>query len=536
MPTLAVWADLKVPDILRSVPGVLVRAGAREAVDDVLYDASDLRLLRSGVQVRGGDDAWHVWVAPSPWWHADVGDDVVLHAEPIVDGRPPDAVAGVLRGAPLSAAVTVRDRRRSWDVVLRPPPSPAPEPDVVPERSDVADDPDSVAEAAVAVAVPVSVSAPVAAPEPRRATVVLEDLALLTGRRVSARRTLVHIDGDAGLVGQLVARFESAGAEHLGDTVPLLDLLGGRVRRPVVPGDPDARLPHDATAGDVVTLTITRAVARLLANDLAIRLDLGPEGVHQARVATRRLRSDLRTFAGLVDEQWADAIAVELRWLADVLGDVRDADVLGSRLIDRVGGLDDEDQANAMWLIDEIVAERERAGEALEAAMLSDRYRSLLEALVDAANHPPLTPEADADAAATFDDLARRSWQPLRKAARRVVRADDPDDVAIDDIHRVRIRAKRFRYAADAAAPVEPAAAKHAAVLAALQDELGDLNDAANAEAWLRERLPAASAVQAFAIGQLVAAERAEIDRRRRTWLRTWRAVDRTKRRRWLRA
>ena len=529
MPTLAVWADLKVPDVLRSVPDVQVRTGRREAIDDVLYDASDLRLLRSGVQVRRSDDAWHVWVAPSPWWHGDVGDDVVLHAEPIVDGRPPDAVAGVLRGATLSAAVTVRDRRRSWDVELRPPVSPVREPEVVSEPPDVADDPDAVADTA-------PTPAPVPAPEPRRATVVLEDLALLTGRRVSARRTLVHVDGDAVLVGQLVARFETAGAEHLDDTPPLLDLLGGRVRRPVVPGEPDARLPDHASAGEVVALAITRAVARLLANDLAIRLDLGPEGVHQARVATRRLRSDLRTFAGLVDQQWADAIGVELRWLADVLGDVRDADVLGARLIDRVAGLDDDDQANAMWLIDEIVTERERAGEALEVAMHGDRYRSLLDALVNVANHPPLTPEAEADAAATFDELARRSWQPLRKAARRVVRADEPDDVAIEDIHKVRIRAKRFRYAADAAAPVEPAAAKHASTLAALQDDLGDLNDAANAEAWLRERLPAASAVQAFVIGQLVAVERAEIDRRRRTWLRLWRAVDRKKRRSWLSA
>ena len=364
---------------------------------------------------------------------------------------------------------------------------------------------------------------------------VLEDLAVLTGRRVGARRALVHLDGDVDLVEQLVARFESAGAERIDDEQPILDLLGGRVRRPVVPGAPDTKLDHDATAGDVVALAISRSVARLLANDLAIRLDLGPEGVHQARVATRRLRSDLGTFAGLVDQAWADSISVELKWLADTLGDVRDTDVLAARLDDRVAALDDEDQLRAGWLIDDVAAERQRAGEALDAAMHSARYLALLDTLVAAANHAPLTGDAAADAAETFDELARRSWDPLRKAARRVARADDPEDVPVERIHKVRIRAKRFRYAADAAAPVEAAAAKHASVVGKLQDELGELNDAANAEAWLRARLPGASAEQAFVIGQLVAVERAEIDHRRRTWLDPWRQVNRKKRRAWLR-
>src|SRR6478609_6939273 len=125
MTTLAVWADLKVPAVLAAVPGVKARVGERDGSDDVLYDAPDLRLLRSGVQVRRVDDAWHVRVAPSPWWHADCGDRAVLHVEPVVDDRSPEVVAGLLRGAKLSAAVTVRDRRRSWHAVLAPAAPPA---------------------------------------------------------------------------------------------------------------------------------------------------------------------------------------------------------------------------------------------------------------------------------------------------------------------------------------------------------------------------------------------------------------------------
>jgi CHAD domain-containing protein len=451
---------------------------------------------------------------------------VVLHTEPIDGDRPPEVLVGVLRGANVSAAVTVRVRRRTWAVrVARP--AATPEPVVAPTpEGDAADGSTPDGEPPAAAAEP--------SRSPLHATVVLEDLALLTGRRVSARRAVVHLDGDTELVRRLSARFEAAGAEELDDPTPVLDLLGGRVRRPVVPGEPGSTLDSDASAGQVVALAVARAVARLLANDLAIRLDLGPEGVHQARVSTRRLRSDLKTFAGLLDPEWSATIGVELKWLAAALGEVRDADVLGERLSARVAALDPLDQDAAMWLLDEVTAERSAAGAALEVVMASERYLGLLDALVAAANHPPLTAAATAEAADTFDDLARRAWKPLRKAARRVTGADDPLDVPVEEIHAVRIRAKRFRYAADAAAPVDPAAAKHASALAVLQDELGELNDAAVAEAWLRARLPAADAAQSFVIGQLVAAERAEIATRRATWVGPWRSVNRRKRRAWL--
>jgi CHAD domain-containing protein len=550
--TLAVWADLRVPDVVAGLAGARIRTAAREAVDDVLWDAPDLRLLRSGVQLRRpADDTWHAWVAPSPWWHRDCGTDVVLHAEPVVDDRPPEVLVGVLRGAPLQPAVTVKVRRRTWTVTgAAPDPQPtrngsespagsmdgAPLPsDPLEHASDATAGPQDTANPRLD---PAHDGAVVASSEPNEApvaTVVLEDLALLTGRRVGARRALVHLDGERQLVDQLIARFEAAGAELLDDEAPpVLDLLGGRVRRPVVPGDPTAELPHDATAGQVVALAIARAVARLLANDVAIRLDLGPEGVHQARVSTRRLRSDLKTFAGLLDPAWVASTKDELRWLAAALGEVRDADVLEERLAERIEGLDPHDQETATWLLDEVTAQRAAAGERLEEVMVSDRYVKLLDALVAVANHPPLTAAAEAEAAETFDDLARHTWKPLRKAARKVADADDVSSVPVDEIHAVRIRAKRFRYAADAAAPVERAAARHAAALATLQDELGELNDAATAEAWLRERLPATTSEQAFVLGQLVAAERAEVAHRRTSWLGPWRAVNRRKRRAWL--
>jgi hypothetical protein len=84
-----------------------------------------------------------------------------------------------------------------------------------------------------------------------------------------------------------------------------------RALAPATPLTPEiavADLGPDANAGDVVGRAIALSVIRLIRHDSVVRLDVDPEGVHQARVATRRLRSDLRTFGPLVDEDWASAL------------------------------------------------------------------------------------------------------------------------------------------------------------------------------------------------------------------------------------
>ena len=75
-------------------------------------------------------------------------------------------------------------------------------------------------------------------------------------------------------------------------------------------------LGADASAGNVVRRAIALSAIRLIRHDPVVRLDTDPEGVHQARVATRRLRSDLRTFRPLVDAAWSSALRDELGWLA----------------------------------------------------------------------------------------------------------------------------------------------------------------------------------------------------------------------------
>jgi CHAD domain-containing protein len=109
-------------------------------------------------------------------------------------------------------------------------------------------------------------------------------------------------------------------------------------------------------------------------------------------------------------------------------------------------------------------------------------------------------------------------------------------DAADEVLHEIRIRAKRVRYAAEAAAPVIGSRAKRfAAAATALQTVLGEHQDAVTAAAWLRQRALAGADVEiAWVAGLLAAQERAAADAARDEWTALWDALDRPRLRSWL--
>ena len=121
----------------------------------------------------------------------------------------------------------------------------------------------------------------------------------------------------------------------------------------------DHEIGGDATTAELVRLSIDDSVHRLLVHDPVIRIGEDPEGVHRRAVATRRLRSDLRTFRPILDVAWSDDLREELRWFGAALGGVRDADVLSDLLRTTLAGLADADRAQAGELLDQLDAERD---------------------------------------------------------------------------------------------------------------------------------------------------------------------------------
>ena len=254
--------------------------------------------------------------------------------------------------------------------------------------------------------------------------------------------------------------------------------------------------------------------------------------MHQARVATRRLRSDLRTFRSLLASDFASSLRDELGWLGAVLGEVRDGDVLLARLRARSAELAADEQAGAVRVLSALENERAAAHTRLVETLASERYLTLLDTLVGAANAPVL--RQDAAAAPAADVVPEPPSPPMAQARKRVRRlGDDPTD---EELHEIRIRTKRLRYAADAVVPVVRKPARGLARAAAgLQGALGDLNDAVVAAAWLDHwRKRADDPVGERAASALAGLEREDAARQRANWRVAWEKVAAPELRAWM--
>ncbi|MFC7621853.1 CHAD domain-containing protein [Microlunatus sp. GCM10028923] len=165
------------------------------------------------------------------------------------------------------------------------------------------------------------------------------------------------------------------------------------------------------------------------------------EVIHDTRVALRRLRSTLRTFARLFEPVQAEWLEREARWLAEVLGQVRDPDVLADRIAehaDREAGLD---AAEVALMLTDLGDRRERARRSAAVALESPRYAELRAVLDRWRVAPPIV--VTGVPAAELLQLVRRTGRTERKRVRRAARNGSDDEV----LHRVRKAAKRHRYA-----------------------------------------------------------------------------------------
>jgi CHAD domain-containing protein len=198
-------------------------------------------------------------------------------------------------------------------------------------------------------------------------------------------------------------------------------------------------------------------------------------------VATRRLRSDLATFAPLLDEVWAKDLRRELRWLATELGHVRDADVLDARLSTALTDDDAFPTAAGVEIRAHLASQRVRDRGALLVHLADARAIELYDHLVAAAAEPRTRGRADKKATKVLPPLVAKSWRDLRRGVRAL--PVEPSDA---ELHEIRILAKRARYAAEAVAPALGKDARRFAKSAArIQTILGERNDGAVAAAWL---------------------------------------------------
>ena len=339
------------------------------------------------------------------------------------------------------------------------------------------------------------------------AEVVHDSVAVLDGQRVARTFDELEvelIDGDERALKRLEKALRRAGADD-GESRPklfqALDLAF----------DPDPAEPaRDAPAAAALAAAFRTQYAQILAHDPGTRLGADPESLHQLRVATRRLRAFLRAGRPLLAREWADELRAELGWLGGVLGPARDLDVLVGHLRPEAARLEAPDSEGGTILVRALGRERSAARRRVLRALAHERYGALLDRL-EAAGDPPL---AEAAGATSLVDIWRAEHARLR---REVGRLDDvPDD---DQLHGVRIKTKRARYAAELAG-----LEGYVRAAKALQDVLGEHQDAVVAEARLRT-LAASRPEASIAAGRLVERERSRQAETRDRWARQWTAL-----------
>jgi CHAD domain-containing protein len=200
------------------------------------------------------------------------------------------------------------------------------------------------------------------------------------------------------------------------------------------------------------------------------------ESVHKMRVATRRLRSTLKSFRSWFPRQEAAELADELRWLAGALGAVRDPQVLEGKLLTGLADAGPGFEPAAQRIRAALEHRVARGREELAAALDSDRYLDLLDR-IDALVDEPL-PDAG--------DPAKRARKVLGKADKRLdaALADGVDE----ELHEARKKYKQARYAVEVIAPASGRPGKRLVkALTALQDGLGAHQDSSIARETLHE-------------------------------------------------
>jgi len=246
--------------------------------------------------------------------------------------------------------------------------------------------------------------------------------------------------------------------------------------------------------------------------DSEVQLRAGEDVVHTTRVAVRRLRSTIRVFAELFDADEAAELEFELVWWANLLGDVRDLDILAGRQAALLAELPPELVLGpvASTIQTELAAQRKHAVDVMTDALNSERYRKLTGVIHRWRSDPPFTSAADAPPQVINAAIKKAK----KKAARRLTAAVDarlagePSD---ELLHGARKASKRYRYAVEAARPVWGTKAdKIVAQRKELQDVLGNHQDGIVSAAFLRElgaRLGIRSGQNGFSYGILYARE-----------------------------
>ncbi|HZB09207.1 MAG TPA: CHAD domain-containing protein [Rubrobacter sp.] len=252
------------------------------------------------------------------------------------------------------------------------------------------------------------------------------------------------------------------------------------------------RVDPSMSLGEVAFAVLRTQFAEMRNHEPGTRLGEDPEELHDMRVPTRRMRAAMKVFEGALPER-ASWLREELRWVAQALGEVRDLDVQ----IERFQAWKREADEEVSGFLDRILTithkRRAEARKNMLETLDSVRYERLLSSFAEMLRLGPAAElelaqtngkdQAGEPVTAAAPALISDRHRKWRKAAKRLDETSSPEA-----FHDVRKKGKRLRYTLEFFSEVYGRSVqKLVKPLKALQDDLGDHQDAVVAAAYLRE-------------------------------------------------
>lgn len=250
------------------------------------------------------------------------------------------------------------------------------------------------------------------------------------------------VSGDRRLLAEIDAALRGAGIDRAASGSKIARALGNDGRAAA-----GSELGPDASAAMALLAYLADQVGVLQTREAAVRVD-GVDAVHRSRVATRRLRTALRTYARVLADS-PKPLRAELRWHAEELGGPRDSEVLADHLLVAAQRFPGAEAVAAS--LGAALSEAHAAAHAeLVASMNTPRYEDLQLALTELLAHPRWSAMAGKPARTVLPPLLERAVERARRLADHA--AARPSDMT--RWHEVRKAAKAARYGSEVLVPV----------------------------------------------------------------------------------
>ncbi len=246
-------------------------------------------------------------------------------------------------------------------------------------------------------------------------------------------------------------------------------------------------LTSQHTLAEVGRWLLRKSFRKLLSREDDTRADEDIEGVHQMRVATRKLRAILQIMSPVVPSKQVRHFRKELRKVANALAPVRDCDVFLEHVLTGLFSLPQAEQAGMTVLIDALQRDRAEAFGKLVTFLDSEPYADFKRKFAAFMTDEPQKWDTSLRVCDIVGSMIWQRYEALRMHDADVRVEGEINDEQEEAMHQARITGKRLRYVLEMFEEVLDPRAQELCMrgLKALQDHLGAVQDIAVARAYI---------------------------------------------------